>query len=244
MRVLLTNMDLKLNQVLAILPDDTLQRIADAAVCEKLAQWQMLRDENELISRVYFPIDGVISIVTLTEEGDVAESYTAGRDGAAGAEIALGVDHIIQRSMCQVPGTFYRLEARQFLDFIEQDAAFARAVRLYLHCLLGFTGRSAACNLLHGLTERCARWLLLTHDRTGKDTFTLTQDIMATMLGVHRPAVTIAAGALQKAGFIKYARGEITIVDREGLKDAACTCYEMVQQEFERVLGGPQRMGV
>jgi CRP-like cAMP-binding protein len=230
-------MELRSNQVLALLPETSLQQFAGIAVGETLRQWHLLRDENETISRVYFPIDGIISIVTLTEQGDIAESYTAGRDGIAGAEISLGVDGIIQRSMCQVPGKFYSIEARQFLDFMERDAAFARAVKLYLHCLLGFTGQSAGCNLLHGLYERCARWLLLTHDRVGKDKFTLTQEIMATMLGVHRPAVTIAAGALQKAGIISYARGEITIIDRERLEQASCACYGIVQGEFERVLG-------
>lgn len=232
-------MDLRMNQVLALLPEKSLDEFAGQALCETMRPWQILRDENEPISRAYFPIDGVISIVSLTEEGDIGESYTAGRDGVAGAELSLGVDHIIQRSMCQVPGTFYSLDARQFLDFIERDRAFARAIQLYLHCLIGFIGQSAACNLLHGLTERCARWLLITQDRVAKDTFTLTQEIMATMLGVHRPAVTIAAGALQKAGIITYSRGEIRIADRARLEDASCHCYRIVAEEFRRVLGGP-----
>jgi Mn-dependent DtxR family transcriptional regulator len=105
--------------------------------------------------------------------------------------------------------------------------------------MLALTAQSAACNLLHGLTERCARWLLLTHDRVGKDSFDLTHDILSTMLGVHRPAVTIAAGTLQKAGLIKYARGRVTIADRERLEQASCDCYRAVEDEFRRLLGGP-----
>lgn len=227
------------NQVLAQLPDASRDALARQMQRETMAAWQLIRDEGEPITRVYFPIDGIISIVSLTEEGSIGESYTAGRDGIAGAELLFGTNSIVQRTMCQVPGTFYSMDAQEFLTFTREDAAFDRLVRLYLHCMLALTAQSAACNLLHGLAERCARWLLLTHDRVGKDSFDLTHDILSTMLGVHRPAVTIAAGTLQKAGLIKYARGCITVTDRERLEQASCACYRVVEDEFRRVLGGP-----
>jgi CRP-like cAMP-binding protein len=227
------------NQVLALLPDASLEALAPKLLRETLAAWQLLRDEREAIERVYFPIDGIISIVSLTEEGNIAEAYTAGRDGIAGAETILGAHHLIFRTMCQVPGVAYSMSTADFLEFAQQDAAFRRGVHLYLHCMTALTGQSAACNLLHGLTERCARWLLLTHDRVGKDTFELTQDILSTMLGVHRPAVTIAAGTLQKAGLISYSRGRITITDRAALENASCECYHVIEDEFRRTLGGP-----
>lgn len=231
--------ELVANQVLAPLPSASLDALAPKLLRETMTQWQLIRDEHEPIERVYFPIDGIISIVSLTEEGAIAESYTAGRDGIAGAECMLGADRLIFRTMCQVPGVFYSMSVADFLAFTQADSAFARRVDIYLHCMLSLTGQSAACNLLHGLAERCARWLLLTHDRVGKDTFELTQDILSTMLGVHRPAVTIAAGTLQKAGLIRYTRGRITITDRAALENASCECYAVIESEFRRMLGGP-----
>ncbi len=225
--------------MLATLPESSRDALSPLLLRESITPWQLLRDEREPISRVYFPIDAIISIVSLTEDGSIVEAYTAGRDGIAGAEVLAGGDRLIFRTMCQVPGIVYSMSTADFLAFAKRDAAFDRAVHLYLHCLLSFTGQSAACNLLHGLAERCARWLLLTHDRVGRDSFELTQDILSTMLGVHRPAVTIAAGTLQKAGLISYTRGRITITDRAALENASCECYRVVEDEFRRVLGGP-----
>lgn len=231
--------ELTSNQVLAFLPQASREALSPLLLRETLASWQLLRDEREPISRVYFPIDAVISIVSLTEDGSIVEAYTAGRDGIAGAEVLHGSDRLIFRTMCQVPGIVYSMSTPDFIGFARRDAALDRVVGLYMHCLLAFTGQSAACNLLHGLPERCARWLLLTHDRVGRDSFELTQEVLSTMLGVHRPAVTVAAGTLQKAGLISYARGRITITDRAALENASCECYHVVEGEFRRVLGGP-----
>jgi CRP-like cAMP-binding protein len=206
---------------------------------ETMSAWQLLRDERDPIARAYFPIDGILSIVSLTEDGTIVEAYTTGRDGVAGAEVLNGADRLIFRTMCQVPGVIYSMAIADFLAFAERDAIFTRTVRNYLHCLMSLTGQAAACNLLHGLNERCARWLLLTQDRVGRDSFELTHDILSTMLGVHRPAVTLAAGTLQRAGLISYTRGRITITDRAALENASCECYGIVQDEFRRVLGGP-----
>lgn len=231
--------ELQSNQVLAVLSENLRERIAERLHREELDAWHLLRDEGAPIRNVYFPIDGVVSIVSLTEEGSIAEAYTVGRDGVAGAEVLLGTDRIVHRSMIQVPGVFYRMDVADYLNFVRTDEEFNRVMHLYLHCLLTLAGQSASCHLLHGLAERCARWLLITHDRVGKDSFDLTHDILSTMLGVHRPAVTLAAGALQKAGLIKYSRGCITVMDRERLEQASCECYGVVEREFRRVLGGP-----
>jgi CRP-like cAMP-binding protein len=231
--------ELVANQVLAQLPAESLEALSTKLLRETLTPWQLLRDEHQTIERVYFPISGILSIVSLTEDGSIAESYTAGRDGMAGGEALFGTDRLIFRTMCQVPGVVYSMSTADFLERAQSDVALRRTVYLYLHCLLSLAGQSGACNLLHGLTERCARWLLLTQDRVGKDSFELTHDILSTMLGVHRPAVTIAAGTLQKAGLISYTRGRITITDRAGLENASCECYGVVEREFRRVLGGP-----
>lgn len=228
------------NQVLARLPNVSREALEARARREVMKAWQLLRDQNEPVQRVYFPIDAVISIVSLMEDGGIAESYTAGRDGMAGWEIVHGEDRLIFQFMCQIPGICYSIDARDFLELLADDPEFSRATQAYAHCMLALAGRSGACNLLHQLVERCARWLLISHDRVGRDTFDLTQDILSTMLGVHRPAITVAAGTLQKAGLISYTRGRITIVDRAGLEEASCECYRIVADEFCRILGGPK----
>jgi hypothetical protein len=158
----------------------------------------------------------------------------------AGWEIAWGHDCLIFRMMCQVPGACYSMDAAEFCDMLSRDRALLAVARSYAHCVSALMGRSAACHLLHPVAERCARWLLLTHDRVARATFDLTHEIMATMLGVHRPSVSIAAGTLQRAGLIKYTRGRISVLDRARLEEASCECYRVVAEEFLRVLGGPQ----
>jgi len=234
--------ELTTNQVLARLPQDARDAIAQRLRREALAPWQLLRDENEPIRRIHFPIDAVISIVSLMEDGSIAESYTAGRDGMEGWEIVQGDERQIFRSMCQIPGESCSMDANDFRELAQRNPEIRRVVGQYAHCVMALAGRSGACNLIHQLVERCARWLLISHDRVGKDTFELTHEILATMLGVHRPAVSIAAGTLQKAGLIRYARGRITITDRAGLEEASCECYGIVADEYMRVLGGPKRM--
>jgi CRP-like cAMP-binding protein len=232
--------DLERNQFLSALPKRVLDAMTPRLTRENLETWQVLCAEHEQIRRVYFPVDAVISIVSPMEDGAIAESYTAGRDGVAGAEAAWGNDRLIFRTMCQVPGVSYSMDAAEFRELARSDAEVRAVLRSYVHCVDALMGRSAACNLLHPLTERCARWLLVTHDRVQKATFELTQEIMATMLGVHRPSVSIAAGTLQKLELITYSRGRITIADRARLEDASCECYRVVADEFCRVLGGPQ----
>lgn len=234
--------ELQRNQVLARLPVAARDAIDQQLRREILEVSQVLCDEREPVRRVYFPVDAVISIVSLMENGAIAESYTAGCDGFAGLEVLWGSGETIFRSMCQVPGTCYSMDAQEFRDAVRRDPAWSPITNAYTHCVLALTGRSAACSMLHQVVERCARWLLISHDRVQKDTIELTQEIIATMLGVHRPAVTVAAGTLQKAGLIKYTRGRVTVVDRQGLEEASCECYKIVADEFCRVLGGPQPM--
>lgn len=231
--------ELRKNQVLANLSEAVLNDVARRLTRDVMAPWQLFRDEGAPISRVHFPVDSVISIVSLSAEGSVAEAYAVGRDGIAGVELALGQDRTIHRTMCQVPGVAYSMSAAGFLELLAAHTEFQHQVDLYLHCLIAMLGRSGSCNLMHDVPERCARWLLSTRDRVGGDQFTLTQEVLATMLGVHRPAVTLAAGALQKAGLIRYSRGQIAIVDADGLREASCECYGIVADEFRRVLGGP-----
>lgn len=227
------------NWVLARFPDDVREKFLQQCTEEALTPYQLIRPEHEPVSRVYFPIDCVISVVSLMEDGNMAESYTVGSDGMLGLETFWSDGHPIFRVMCQIPGRTYSLEVERFLQLVRGDERIAQVLNRYAYCLFALTGRAAACNLLHQLIARCARWLLISHDRVQRETFEITQEILATMLGVHRPAVSLAAGALQKAGFITYTRGRITIVDRAGLESASCECYALIAEEYCRVLGGP-----
>lgn len=231
--------ELRLNQVLAYLSEPVFRDVAARLTREVIVPLQLFRDQGDPIAQVYFPTESVVSIVSMSEEGAIAEAYAVGRDGIAGVELALGQDRIIHRSLCQVPGVAFSMSAADFLDLFDRHAEFRDRVQRYLHCLIELLGRSGSCNLMHDVPQRCARWLLTTRDRVASQTFTLTQEILSTMLGVHRPAVTLAAGALQKAGFIAYSRGQITLLDLDGLSQVSCECYGVVAAEFRRVLGGP-----
>lgn len=228
--------DAAANRVLAALPAAQRKVLTSQLRPERLQPWHVLRPENAPMERVYFPASGIISIVAAMEDGSIAEAYTVGRDGVHGAELLLGEERLALRSMIQVPGDFYWMEAAPYLDLVRSDAIIAATVRRYLHHLLTFAGQSGACNLVHDLATRCARWLLLVQDRAGADEFELTHDILATMLGVHRPAVTLAAGTLQKAGLIRYSHGRIAIVDRANLERASCECYRIVADDLDRAL--------
>jgi CRP-like cAMP-binding protein len=138
-------------------------------------------------------------------------------------------------AMVQVSGKGTRLESAEFKKALEVSPTLRRHLLRYVLAVITQISRNAACNQLHGINTRCARWLLTTHDRVSGDTFELTQEYLAMMLGVTRPSVSAAAASLQKAGLIRYSRGVITIVDREGLEEASCACYRIIEDEFDRL---------
>src|SRR5204863_5318248 len=134
-------------------------------------------------------------------------------------------------------GDALRMSADEFAREISKPKAFRDLVQHYTQAFFAQVSQQVACNGLHSVQERCARWLLLTHDRVGADEFPLTQEFLAQMLGVRRASVTVAAGALQRAGFIRFRRGRLTVLDREGLEGSSCECYRVIRGEFERLLG-------
>lgn len=188
---------------------------------------------GERYTSVYFPAGAVLSILTVMHDGAAVEIGTTGREGFSGAPLVLGAERAASQTICQIAGDAFCMPADAFLRHLETASAFRRIVRKYTEALFNFMGQSIACNRLHTVNERCARWLLLTRDRVGADQFDLTQEFLAIMLGVHRPGVSIAAGALQEAGFIRYRRGHVEIRDPEGLESAACECYRITAQQFE-----------
>ena len=198
---------------------------------------QVLAQPDQRFDYVYFPETCVISVVNPTDEG-VVEVGTIGNEGMAGLSVFLGVDSFPNRTLVQLPGTLLRMPATVFADGTASRPALRQLLLRYTHTFLVQVAQTAACNQMHTVDQRCARWLLTAHDRIdGTDTFQLTHEFLALMLGVRRAGVTIAAGALQQAQLIRYARGKVTVLDRAGLERVSCDCYRMVRSHNERVLG-------
>jgi CRP-like cAMP-binding protein len=178
-------------------------------------------------------------MVNIMSDGSGVEAGTVGREGLVGLSTAFDSTRMIERWISQVPGRVARMSVLDFRRHIDADETLRILLQRYTLSFMAALSQSVACNRLHVLVERCARWLLLTHDRVGRDEFMLTQEFMAFMLGVRRPGVSVAAAALQQAGFISYARGHVRILDRAGLESASCECYEIQTREYERLFSQP-----
>ncbi len=225
------------NRLLESLPPDLRERLLPRLDRVQFAFKQIFYDVNQPITAVYFPISGVVSLVTITEDGGIVEVATVGNEGMVGIPLLLGAESTPGRAFVQVPGEGWRMEAAEFRAQLQRDDRLRDHLGRYTQSLFDQIAQSAACNRLHSINERCARWLLMTHDRVGRDEFPLTQEFLAQMLGVRRASVNAAASFLQRAGFIRYSRGVITILDRAGLESASCECYRILRDEFERLLG-------
>lgn len=224
------------NRLLNALSGEQMEALRPLLEPVALIKDQILVHPDEPASHVWFPDRGVISILSLAEDGASIEVAIIGRDGMTGAPIVLGGETMIFTALVQVPGDGQRIQASSFRRFIRQHPAVER---VFLRSVLGtmtMMGQNAACSQMHGVDARCARWLLLTHDDVDNDVFLLTQEYLATMLGVTRPSVSAAASALQQAGLIRYSRGLITVIDRAGLERAACGCYGLIRRELDRLL--------
>lgn len=192
---------------------------------------------GERISHVYFPLAGVISLMSPTQEAGWIETATIGNEGMVGVSVFLGGSAIGNgQAIGQVEGEMITVPSDRFRAFIDSDGKLRELLLSYTQALFAQISQSVACNGVHPLAQRCARWLLETHDRVPGDEFDLTQEFLADMLAVHRPTVTIAAHTLQEAGLIRYRRGRIGVLDRSGLEEAACDCYELSKAEYRRLM--------
>ncbi len=202
-----------------------------------------LYNADERIEFVHFIESGVGSLVCTMADGQAAEVGTIGNEGLIGLPVLLGDNQAPSSMYVQVPGRGLRMRARIFREQLEQSQRMRAVLLRYTHVFFNHIALTAACAHFHSLEQRCCRWLLMTHDRMPSDTFLLTHEFLAMMLAVRRAGVSVAAGALQRAGLIRYHRGRITILDREGLEERACECYAVTKAEFDRLLGsaGPRR---
>jgi CRP-like cAMP-binding protein len=231
------------NHLLAALPPPDFDRLAPALDVVHLKLKQVVHPAGQPVQHVYFPGGGFLSVLTVLEDGGRVEVATVGREGVGGLPAALdGGDPSLSETIVQAEiETCYRMSAQAFREEMNQRRAFYTLITRYLMAFHGLVAQSTACNALHSVEQRLARWLLMAHDRVGKDDFPLTQEFVAMMLGATRPTVTVVAGTLQRAGLITYHRGHVTIVDREKLESASCECYRSTTALLKRVTADPPK---
>ena len=224
------------NRLLMSLPREDFRRIQPLLETVPLPLKQTIYKPGEVVDFVYFPSSGFVSVVTVLADGGMVEVATIGSEGMVGISAVAAGYREPTLTMVQMESTpCHRLSADAFRRELARRGALFDVVSRFSHALTGIIMQSTACNALHNVEQRLARWLLMAHDRVDSDQFPLTQEFLAMMLGAARPTVTIAAGILQRAGLITYRRGLLTILNREALEDASCECYRTTTELIRRV---------
>jgi CRP-like cAMP-binding protein len=226
------------NRLLSALPEEDYERLKGQLQPHSVQQKQALAEAGQRIDQVHFPVDAVVSILTRMDEGPSVEIATIGNEGVVGLTVAWGGAVMNPREVTtvQVPGEVVSMESATFRAELERQGALASLLERYTRAFFSQVSQQVACNGLHSIEQRCARWLLLTHDRVGTDEFPMTHEFLSQMLGVRRASVTVTAGILQKAGFVEFSRGRVAVVDRAGLESAACECYGVTREVYDRLL--------
>ena len=235
-----TKQDRTGNRLLDVLPTAEQTELLRGLRVVALPIKRVLFEPEQAINAVHFPLDGVVSLVTPLEAGAIVEVATVGNEGVVGVPLVSG-GSLAVRAISQVPGKALRMDAAAFLAHLEQVDRFRYVVESYTQALFGQISQAAACNRLHSNEERLSRWLLMSHDRVGTDTFPITHEFLAQMLGARRATVTLSAGLLQAAGIIRYHRGRVTILDRAQLEAVSCECYSVIKSALERALASAVR---
>lgn len=227
------------NRLLLALDPDELAPLLPLLERVSLKIRDLLYDVDKPIEHVYFPENCVASILGVMADGTSVETATVGFEGMLGLPVFHGTDRTNAQCFCQVAGDALRMTAGAFRGAVSRSPGLSLVLHHYSQALFTLIGQSSACNRVHNMQQRCARWLLHTHDRVGGEEFTLTQQFLAQMLGVPRARVSEAMSALQAAGSVSYTMGRVRVVDRAGLEGAACECYAIIRREFDRLLGAP-----
>jgi CRP-like cAMP-binding protein len=222
----------RLLRTLAIDPDG---RLVPEVESVHLRAGQVLAVVDDPMRHVYFPEGAVIELVAVMDDGTTTECATIGNEGMLGVEVFLGDGVARSESVVAVPGLAARMKAAAFVEAMERNFQLRSTVQHYTLALMNQLARTAACNTLHSVSERCARWLLMSGDRVGRDSLPLTHDSLAQLLAVRRASVTEALGKLQYRGIIKYQRGHITILDQGRLEEVACEDYRLCRDAYDRL---------
>jgi CRP-like cAMP-binding protein len=222
------------NHLLAALPPEEYRYLLPHLESVPLPFMEVLYEGGETIKHVYFPDDGLISLLVVMDDGNVREIGVIGSEGMLGTAVALGVKTSPIRALIQLPGSAMRMKSGALREELGRGGAFPGVLRRYTHALFMQVSRSAACVSSHAVDKRLSRWLLMTHDHAPGDVFEMKHEFLATMLGVTRSVVTRAAGNLQSEKMIRYTRGQVTMLDRSRLEVTACECYAAVKAEYAR----------
>ena len=224
------------NRLLATLPGSEYTRLLPRLRMVHLPKGKIIYDQGDQISNAYFPLDGMLSMLSITEDGSTVEVAMVGNEGVAGLPLILRADRMPFRVMVQLPVNAVSMQGSLLREEFNRNIPFQVLLLRYAHTMVTQIAQSAACNRFHSVEERFCRWLLIARDRVKSDTFNLTQEFISHMLGVPRTAVTMTAVSIQKMGLIRYSRGKIIILDPQGLETAACECYRVVTEEIEHLL--------
>ncbi|MEX2127020.1 MAG: Crp/Fnr family transcriptional regulator [Xanthobacteraceae bacterium] len=217
------------NRLLLALPSRNLKLLMPELEQVRCQRGQVLMDADSPLSHVFFPDSGVVSVVAVYSDGSVIEMATIGREGCTGVQAVLGAKRASVRLLVQIPGTAAKMSRAAFTRAMESMPSFRSLMYAYLHAFLEQVLVSVACNGAHSLKERLARWLLMMRDRDDDDVLSISQSLLAEMLGVQRPTITNAARELEGAGLIARGRRQVTIKNRQGLTKASCECYQLVR---------------
>jgi CRP-like cAMP-binding protein len=225
------------NRLLALLPSNERDQLFETLERVSLTARDILARPGEKYVHVYFPLAGVVSVLVPMGEEPSVEAAVVGFEGMVGLPVALGGGIGPHEVICQVSDGAWRMPARRFIELLPACPVLHDLLQRYALAFMNQTARSSACNRMHEVNQRLARWLLLVHDRVPGDDLHLTQEFLAEMLGVRRPSVSLAASTLQHAGLINYRWGRISVLDRAGLESAACEDYQHTVDEYELMFG-------
>lgn len=225
------------NHLLAALPADEFDRINHHLEPVSLKLGTVMHESGDKMSNVYFPTTAIMSLLYVMENGATAEIGIIGNDGILGVELFMGGETTTNRAIVQSAGEALKMDAKALKAEFTLGGTFQKMLLRYTQALISQISQTAVCNRLHPIDQQLCRWLLLSHDRLDSDKLVMTHDLISNMLGVRREGVTMAAQKLAQRGFIKNIRGAITVLDRLGLEDAVCECYEVVNTEYNRLLG-------
>jgi CRP-like cAMP-binding protein len=225
------------NRLLAALPSEDYQRLQSHLQEVSFSLGEVVYEFGGHLDYVYFPTTSIVSLLYTMENGTSAEMGLTGNDGVVGIALFMGGGTMPNRAVVQSAGRAIRMRAKQLQAEFALGGKFQQLLLRYTQALITQISQTAVCNRLHTVEQQLCRWLLLSHDRLQSDELVMTQEMIADMLGVRREGVTVAAGRLQDAGAISYVRGRINILDRSVLEQTVCECYQVVKDEFDRLLG-------
>jgi CRP-like cAMP-binding protein len=223
------------NRFLLSLPNASLQRLRPALEFRLMARGEVINRADQPVDHQYFVNHGLISLVKTMRDGRTVEIGVVGIEGASNPLSLFGMNKAIMDNIVQISGSAFRIGRNALMEVMANDAALREAFEKYAHFSVTAFAQTAACNRLHHLETRCCRWLLIAHDSARSDTFQLTHEFLAMMLGVQRARISVTANRLQKAGLLHYRHGQLTIRDKAGLQKSTCECYATMTAEYGRL---------